>query len=82
MASNHETERGIGYPRLTREQIDLVIDALVWQTRQRELGKRLDLAEETITNLMGFYTRRWGLPPSIRGRLDEVPPLAKSQDQR
>lgn len=76
MATNNEKERGIGYPKLTAEQIDLIIDALVWQVRQRELGHSLDLVEETAAHLTGFYTRRWGLPPAITRRTQQVRELA------
>lgn len=76
MPSNREAARGVGYPKLTQEQIDLVIDNLVWVIRQRDLGDRLDLAEETVSALTGFYTRRWGLPPAITGRVARIRELA------
>jgi hypothetical protein len=72
MPSNHETERRIGYPALTAEALDLIIDALLWEVRQRDLGARLDLAEQTISRLSDFYTRRWGLPPAITGRVERL----------
>lgn len=80
MASNQEAARGIGYPKLTQEQIDLIIDNLVWVIRQRELGGRLDLAEETVSQLTGFYTRRWGLPPAITGRVARIRELCQMSD--
>lgn len=80
MPSNQEAARGIGYPKLTQEQIDLVIDNLVWSIRQRELGGRLDLAEETVSQLTSFYTRRWGLPPAITGRVARIRELAAAAD--
>lgn len=76
MASNNEKERGIGYPKLTREQINLVIDCLIWEIRQRDLGDRLDLAEETASHLTGFFTRRWGMPPAVVGRIERIRELA------
>lgn len=76
MPSNRETEREIGYPKLSAAALDLIVDTLIWSIRQRDLGKRLDLAEETVSHLTGFYTRRWGLPPSIVGRVDRIRELA------
>ena len=72
MASNREKETGIGYPKLSRESINLVIDALVWAIRDRNLGTRMDLAEDTASDLTGFYTRRWGMPPAITGRIEHI----------
>lgn len=80
MPSNREQERGIGYPKLTAEQLDLIIDQLLWTTRQRELGPRLDLQEETIAALVGFYTRRWGLPPALTSRVEHLRSLAPVPD--
>jgi hypothetical protein len=80
MASNREAQRGIGYPKLTAGQIDLIVDALLWQVRQRDLGGRLDLAEQTISRLSDFYTRRWGLPPAITGRVGHIRELAASME--
>ena len=76
MPSNREQERGVGYPKLSAESLDLIIDALMWSIRQRDLGKRLDLAEETVSALVGFYTRRWGLPPALTGRVERIRELA------
>lgn len=78
MPSNRETERELGYPKLTRPALDLIIDTLIWSIRQRDLGHRLDLAETVVSDLTGFYTRRWGLPPSIVGRVERVRELAQS----
>jgi len=72
MPSNRERDRGAGYPHLTAPQIDLIVDTLIWSVRQRDLGARIDLAESTIASLTGFYTRRWGLPPAITGRVDRI----------
>lgn len=72
MASNREKETGVGYPKLTSAQINLVIDNLVWVIRQRDLGADLDTAEETVSHLVGFYTRRWGLPPALVGRIERI----------
>lgn len=72
MGSNRERETGVGYPKLSRESINLVIDSLIWTIRDRDLGARMDLAEQTASDLTGFYTRRWGLPPAIRGRVDQI----------
>lgn len=72
MASNREKETGVGYPKLSRESINLLIDSLVWSIRDRELGGRMDLAEQTASDLTGFYTRRWGMPPAITGRIEKI----------
>ncbi len=80
MPSNRERERGEGYPKLTAEQINLVIDSLIWTVRDRELGPRTDLAEETASHLVGFYTRRWGLPPAITGRQARIREMADAGD--
>lgn len=76
MPSNRETETGVGYPKLSRESLNLIIDSLIWSIRDRDLGKRADLAEQTASDLTGFYTRRWGLPPAITGRVDRIRELA------
>lgn len=68
MASNREAERGIGYPKLSADQLDLIIDQLLFVMRQRDLGPDTDLAEQTFARLTEFYTRRWGLPPCLSGR--------------
>jgi hypothetical protein len=60
--------RGVAYPRLDRDQIDLLITSLLHSVRDRDLGTRLDTAEMTAAYLTEFYTRRWGLPPAITGR--------------
>lgn len=72
MASNREKETGVGYPQLSREAINLLIDSLVWTMRDRRLGDRADLAENTASALTGFYTRRWGMPPAITGRIERI----------
>lgn len=76
MPSNREKETGTGYPKMSRESINLVIDALVWAIRDRNLGTRMDLAEQTASDLTGFYTRRWGMPPAITGRIQHIRELA------
>lgn len=68
MPSNQERDRGVGYPGLSREQINLVIDSLLCTIRDRDLGSQLDEAEMTVSKLTDFYTRRWGLPPAITRR--------------
>lgn len=78
MPSNHEAEREVGYPKLSREQIDLIIDQLLFTVRQRDLGRNVDLAEQTIAHLTGFYTRRWGLPPAVTGRAGRTRELVES----
>lgn len=65
MASKRDRDDHTGYPQLQAEQIDLIIDSLLCTIRDRDLGERIGLAEGTAADLTGFYTRRWGLPPSI-----------------
>lgn len=76
MPSNREKETGVGYPQLSRESINLIIDSLVWTIRDRNLGTRTDLAEQTASDLTGFYARRWGMPPSITGRIEKIRELS------
>ena len=72
MVRQSERAAGIAYPQLSREAINLIIDSLVWTIRDRQLGTRMDLAEETASALVGFYTRRWGMPPAITGRIEQI----------
>ena len=65
MASNREADRGVGYPRLTADQIALIVDQLLFVLRQRDLGPDLDEAEAVFAYLTSFYTKRWGLPPVL-----------------
>lgn len=76
MARQSEIARQVAYPQLSREQINLIIDALLWAVRDRDLGGRMDEAELAIGKLADFYTRRWGLPPAITGRTDRIRKLA------
>ena len=81
MPSNRETERELGYPKLSRASLDTIIDALLWSIRERDLGKQLDVAEQTVSDLTGFYTRRWGLPPSLVSRSQMLRELVASQER-
>jgi len=76
MPSNQERNRGVGYPGLTQEAIDLLLDCLLFGISQRDLGNKLDLAEETAAKLSNFYTARWGLPPCITGRVARIREIA------
>ena len=71
-----DTAEGIGYPQLHREDIDLIIDQLIFTVRERDLGHGLDRAESVLHYLTNYYTRRWGLPPAITGRIDRIRELA------
>jgi hypothetical protein len=68
MASSKVRDSRTGYPQLHADQIDLIIESLIATIRDRDLRGRVDLAEATAADLTAFYTRRWGLPPSITGR--------------
>jgi len=65
MARQSERDRDIAYPRLTRDQIDLMITMLA---RGQRPGVQLDGQSDSaqlFAYLLSFYTRRWGLPPAI-----------------
>lgn len=79
MPRQSEVAKGIAYPQLSRDQIDLIIYSLLATVRDRNLGSHLDLAEQTISKLADFHTRRWGLPPSIREAMDRR--LSAGQDR-
>jgi len=53
-------------PRLTRGQINTIIRCLI---RARDDER----ATEVAGILIAFYTRRWGLPPSVRAELTSSP---------
>ena len=72
MASNRESEREVAYPKISRAQLDLVIDQLLFAMRQRDLGPDLDETEQLFAYLTGFYTKRWGLPAAIRSGTTRV----------
>lgn len=76
MVRKTEAAAGIAYPQLSKEQIDLLIDSVLFSIRNRELGKRMDEAEMTAAKLTEFYTRRWGMPPSITERVAYLHPPA------
>lgn len=63
-----EQEREISYPQLTKQQIDTMISSLMTTLRDRDLGASHKLAEDTLGYLIGFRTRKWGMPPQLSGR--------------
>lgn len=63
-----EEAREIAYPQLTKHQIDAVIGSLMGTLRDRELGASRKLNEDTLGYLIGFRTKRWGMPPQLGGR--------------
>ena len=65
-----EQAREIAYPQLDKTAIDAIIDSLVMTLRDRDLGASQDTYEGTLAYLIGFRTRRWGLPPALGGRQD------------
>lgn len=77
MPRQSERDRGVAYPQLDREDINLIIGQLMFAIRNRDLGADLDRAESAVAYLTGFYTRRWGLPPAIR-RLTETAAAARA----
>jgi len=76
-----EQAREIAYPQLTKDQIDATIASLVMTLRDRELGASQQTYEQTLSYLIGFRTRRWGLPPALAGRgvdATALPPRQRS----
>lgn len=78
MVRKTESDQGIAYPQMAREDIDLIIDQLIWVMNQRNLGKQFDRAESIASYLTQFYTKRWGLPPALVGRIDRIRELTAS----
>lgn len=76
MVRKSESDHGIAYPQLAREDINLIIDNMVWVIRQRDLGRDIDRAESIAAYLTQFYTKRWGMPPCITGRIERIRELA------
>ena len=72
MASSRSRSPDVGFPQLHKDQLDMIIDALLCTVRDRDLAGRVDLAESTIGDLTAYYTRKWGLPPAISRRVDRV----------
>lgn len=68
MAQGRATARGEGYPRLERDQIDLIIGCLVREVRNETPAGRRPMTTDIIQRLSAFYIRRWGLPPSLGGQ--------------
>jgi len=65
MARLSEQAREIAYPQLDKTAIDALIASLVMTLRDRELGASQGTYEQTLAYLIGFRTRRWGLPPAL-----------------
>jgi hypothetical protein len=74
-----EQAREIAYPQLSKDQIDAAIASLVMTLRDRELGASQQMYEQTLSYLIGFRTRRWGLPPALAGRGVDVTVLPPRQ---
>ena len=68
MTRKSEQEQGIAYPQLSKDQIDDVIDALMFATHNRATGPMTRRYDAAAGYLIGFYTRRWGLPAALRHR--------------
>lgn len=73
MAGRSAAERGIAYPKLTADQINDIIAALA----ERSTSPGADLiygdVDELTAYLIGFYIRRWGVPPVIRQYVGRLP---------
>jgi len=79
-----EQDRQVAYPQLSKNQIDAVIASLVMTLRDRELGASQPVYEQSLSYLLGFRTRRWGLPPALAGRgvdVTALPPRSDREDQ-
>jgi len=65
MARISNTELGVAYPKLTADQLDLIIAALSMMHREAYESPAANEVTDLIGHLIGFYTRRWGLPPCL-----------------
>jgi len=63
-----EQAREVAYPQLSKDQIDDVIDALMFSIGNRRLGSREPRFESALSYLISFRTKRWGLPAALRHR--------------
>jgi len=72
MARQSETDREIAYPQLDKAAIDALIESLMHSLRDRNLGAQTGTCELTLSYLIGFRTRRWGLPPALAGHRDRA----------
>ena len=61
-----EQAREITYPQLSRDRLDAIIDALLFAGHNRAEGPMTRRYESAAGYLIGFYTKRWGLPPCVR----------------
>jgi len=68
MPRKTEQEQGIAYPQLDRDRLDAIIDALLFTTRNHSAGPLTRRCDAAAGYLIGFYTRRWGLPAAVRNR--------------
>ena len=64
-----EQARGIAYPQLDRDTINLIISDLLFARANRMPDQDTPRREQATAYLMGFYTRKWGLPPVLGGRI-------------
>jgi len=68
MVRHTEQALEIAYPKLDKAQIDAITASLMLTLRDHELGASTGTYERTLSYLIGFRTRRWGLPPALQGR--------------
>lgn len=72
MARQSERDAGIAYPQLHREQIAVIIGALMFYSENHVPNEHTTVAQDAAFYLINFHTRRWGLPRSIAARLRPV----------
>ena len=63
-----EQARNITYPQLDKDRLDAIIDALLYAGTARAPGPMTRRYDAAAGYLIGFYTKRWGLPPSVQHR--------------
>jgi len=66
MPRRNEIEQGITYPQLDRDRLDAIIGALLFTSRNHAAGQLTRDCDAAAGYLIGFYTRRWGLPAAVR----------------
>ena len=73
MARISNTERGVAYPKLAADDLNLMIGVLAEAARESSSVASHDEITDLLGHLIGFYTRRWGLPPVlVRSELPAV----------
>lgn len=65
MAQGKATARGEGYPRLTADQVDMIIGMLADHAGAGTRPRGDADPDRLMNQLATFYMRRWGLPPCL-----------------